>query len=145
VTIKPLLFSTGKRHPLAVRQKFEVHVSGAAAHNLSNAVVIGDFLLYLVGTPMFNPTTNKDSICGIYLIAWKEGWVSEVRLYPTIFNPSSRRRPKPKMIFFSLLASHLRTGYLWPSLIRVVGGNNPVGSIARTGARAVPAIEHWRL
>ena len=79
VTIKPLLFNTGKRHPLAFRPKFEVLVSGAAAHNLSNAVVVSDFVLYSVGTPTFNPTTNKDSICGIHLIAWKEGWASEVR------------------------------------------------------------------
>jgi hypothetical protein len=79
VTIKPLSFSTGKRHPLASRQKFEVVVSGGAAHNLSNAVVIRDFVLYSVGTPMYNPTTYKDSTCGIYLIAWKEGWASEVR------------------------------------------------------------------
>ena len=83
VTIKPLLFNTGKRHPLASKQKFEVFVNGAAAHNLSNAVVIKDFVLYSVGTPMFNPTTNKDSICGIHLIAWKEGWTSEVRFCPT--------------------------------------------------------------
>jgi hypothetical protein len=96
VAIKPLLFNTGKRHPLALRPKFEVLVSGAAAHNLSNAVVIRDFVLYSVGTPMFNPTTNKDSICGIYLIAWKEGWTSEVRAsLPHILNPS-RCRPKPK-------------------------------------------------
>ena len=86
VTIKPLLFTTGKRHPLASRQKFDVLVSGGAAHNLSDAVVIGDFVLYSVGTPMFNPTTNKDSICGIYLIAWKEGWTSEVRLGCSTFS-----------------------------------------------------------
>ncbi|KAF8502735.1 hypothetical protein F5888DRAFT_1631828 [Russula emetica] len=88
VTIRPLLFTTGKRHPLASRQKFEVLVSGAAAHNLSNAVVIKDFVLYWVGTPMFNPTTNKDSICGIYLIAWKEGWASELRASePGVYGP----------------------------------------------------------
>lgn len=143
VTIKPLLFTTGKRHPLAIRQKFEVHVSGAAAHNLSNAaVVIRDFVLYSVGTPMFNPTTNKDSICGIYLIAWKEGWTSEVRLCPTF---STRLDVGQNQNDFLLLASHLRTRCLWPGFIRVVRGNNTVGSIARTGARAVPTIEHRRL
>lgn len=89
VTIQPLLFSTGERHPLASRKKFEVLVSGAAAHNLSNAVVIGDFVLYSVGTPTFNPTTNKDSICGICLIAWKEGWTSELRTSePGVYGPA---------------------------------------------------------
>jgi hypothetical protein len=92
VTVKPLLFSSGKRHPLASRQKFEVLVSGAAAHNLSDGVIIRDFVLYSVGTPMFNPTTNKDSICGIHLIAWKEGWVSEV----CFSAPHSTHRCRPK-------------------------------------------------
>jgi hypothetical protein len=86
VSIKPLLFTTGNAHPLAVRQSFEVIVSGAAAHNLSNSMVIGDFVLYSVGTPMFNPKINRDTICGIHLIAWKEGWTTEVRLCPTAFS-----------------------------------------------------------
>ena len=104
VTIKPLLFNTGKRHPLAIRQKFEVIVSGAAAHNLSNAVVIKDFVLYSVGTPIFNPTANKDSICGIHLIAWKEGWASEVRLCPTF---STHLDVGQNQNDFLMLASHL--------------------------------------
>jgi hypothetical protein len=57
------LFNTGKRHLLALGQKLVV--SGAAAHSLSNAGVIGDFVLYSVGTTMFNPTT--------YLIPRKDG------------------------------------------------------------------------
>jgi hypothetical protein len=42
-------------------------------------------LLEMVGTLMFNPTTNKDSTCGIYLIA---GWAYEVcpRSLPHILN-----------------------------------------------------------
>jgi hypothetical protein len=139
VSIKPLRFNTGKRHPLASRQKFEVVVSGAAAHNLSNAEVIGDFVLYSVGPPMFNPTTNKDSICGLYLIAWKEGWTSEVRLSHIL-----KMLSKTKMNDFFWLASNLRTRCLRPNPIRVVGRNNPVGSIARTGARAVSTIERRR-
>lgn len=142
VTIKPLFFSTGKRHPLAVRQKIEVSVSGAAAHNLSNAVVIGDFVLYTVGTPVFNPTANKDSICGFYLIAWKEGWASEVRLCPTFSTHLDFGQNQNDCL---LLASYHRTRCLWPGLIRVVGGNDPDDSIARTGARSVPTIEHSRL
>ena len=145
VTIKPLSFNTGKRHPLAFRPKFEVLVSGAAAHNLSNAVVISDFVLYSVGTPIFNPTANKDSICGIYLLAWKEGWTSEVRLCPTPHSQPISMSAKTKMnLFLFLLASHIRTRCLWPSFMRVTRGNNTVSSIARTGARTVPTLERPR-
>jgi hypothetical protein len=76
-----MCFSTGKPHPLASVPKFEMSVTGAAAHNLSNTEVIGDYILYWVGAPMYN-RTHEGSLCTIYLIAWKEGWVSEVRLCP---------------------------------------------------------------
>lgn len=67
-----LCFSTGKPHPLASQPNLEISVSRAFRHELS---VIGDYILYRV-IPEY---TN--SLSGIYLVAWKEGWVSEVRLY----------------------------------------------------------------
>jgi hypothetical protein len=79
VTIRPLQFSTGEPHPLASQPKLEVSVSGSAARNLSDSTVIGDYILYWVGAPHDNVL---DSLYGIYLVAWKEGWVSEVRLVP---------------------------------------------------------------
>ena len=75
-------FNTGEPHPLASEPKFEMTVLGIAAHNLSDTKVIGDYILYWVGTPMYS-RSPKDSLCSIYLIAWKEGWVSEVRLCHT--------------------------------------------------------------
>jgi hypothetical protein len=84
VTIRPLQFNTGEPHPLASQPKLEVSVSGSAADNLSDTTVIGDYILYWVGAP---DDDGRGSLCGIYLVAWKEGWVSEVRLaYPTQFD-----------------------------------------------------------
>ena len=80
VTISLLQFGTGEPHPLASQPRLEVSISGAAAYNLSDTIVIGDYVLYWVGAPHDNV---RGSLCGIYLIAWKEGWVSEVRL-PTL-------------------------------------------------------------
>jgi hypothetical protein len=74
-----LCFSTGKPHPLASQPNLEVSVSGTFSHKLS---VIGDYILYRVGVPT-NVPGHMDALCGIYLVAWKEGWVSEVRLYRT--------------------------------------------------------------
>jgi hypothetical protein len=73
-----LQFSTGELHPLASQPKLEVSVSGSTAPNLSGTTVIGDYILYRTGSP---PAANVHySICAIYLIAWKEGWVTQVRL-----------------------------------------------------------------
>ena len=80
VTITPLQFSTGEPHPLASRPKLEISVSSSAAHNLSEATVIGDYIVYWVGAPHGNVV---GSLCGIYLAAWKEGWTTEVRLCPS--------------------------------------------------------------
>jgi hypothetical protein len=74
-------FSTGEPHPLASEPKFEISVTGAAAHNLSDTEVIGDYILYWVGAPMYS-RAHEGTLCTIYLVAWKEGWVSEVRLCP---------------------------------------------------------------
>jgi hypothetical protein len=41
--------------------------------------VIGDYILYWVGEPRH----IVGSLCHMYLVAWKEGWVSEVCL-PTL-------------------------------------------------------------
>ncbi len=76
VTIVLMCFSTGKLHPLASQPKLNVSVSVAAAHNLSDAQVIGDYILYWVGAP---DTEEILTLCSIYLIAWKEGWTSKVR------------------------------------------------------------------
>ena len=82
-------FSTGKPHPLAAEPKLEISVTGAAEHNLSDTEVIGNYILYWVG-----------ALCGIYLVAWKEGWVSEVRRCPTPSTPP-RYQPKATITFLS--------------------------------------------
>ena len=84
VTISPMWFNTGEPHPLASRLELQIAVSHAAAHNLSEAMVIGDYILYWVGAPIFSETFENTTLCNIYLIAWKEGWVSEVCICPTL-------------------------------------------------------------
>ena len=81
-------FSTGKPHPLASEPKLEISVTGAAAHNLSDTEVIGEYILYWVGAPMYS-RTHEGTLCSIYLVAWKEGWVSEVSLCPTALGSTS--------------------------------------------------------
>ncbi len=92
-------FSTGEPHPLASEPKLEISVTGAAAHNLSDTEVIGDYILYWVGAPMYS-RTHEGTLCSIYLVAWKEGWVSEVRLCPIPSTPP-RYQPKAKTTFLS--------------------------------------------
>ncbi len=77
-------FNTGEPHLLASRLNLEVTVSRVAAHNLSEAMVIGDYILYWVGAPTVSVTYEKTTLCNIYLVAWKEGWVSEVCICPTL-------------------------------------------------------------
>jgi hypothetical protein len=74
-------FSTGKPHPLASRPTLEFTVAGASAYNLSDTEVIGDYILYWVGAPLMT-RPHDGSLCTIYLVAWKEGWVKEVRFSP---------------------------------------------------------------
>ena len=93
-------FSTGKPHPLASEPKLEISVTGAAAHNLSDTEVIGDYILYWVGAPMY-ARSHEGTLCSIYLVAWKEGWVSEVRLCPT----QPRYQLKAKQPSFPRLSS----------------------------------------
>jgi hypothetical protein len=73
-------FSTGKPHPLASRPTLELMVAGAPGYNLhynvSNAEVIGDYTLCWVR----DLHTLSYTLSAIYLIAWKEGRVTEVRL-----------------------------------------------------------------
>jgi hypothetical protein len=72
-------FSTGKPHPLASRPTFDISVPGASAYNVSDTEVIGDYILYWVGDQSgYRP--REGTLCTIYLIAWKEGRVEEVRL-----------------------------------------------------------------
>jgi hypothetical protein len=88
-------FSTGKPHPLASKPTLEMTVTGEAAHNLSDTEVIGDYILYWVGAPMYSEF-HEGTLCSIYLVAWKEGWVSEVR------DPSTSSTTKRiKTIFLS--------------------------------------------
>lgn len=82
VTISFLQFSTGEPHPLAPKHKLEVSVSRLAALNLSHITVIGDYILYCAGASLDNA---HGLLCGIYLVAWREGWISRVRL-PTYFD-----------------------------------------------------------
>jgi hypothetical protein len=42
-------------------------------------MVIGDLILYRVEAPIFSDT-HKSTLYSIYLVVWKEGWVSEVRM-----------------------------------------------------------------
>jgi len=79
--IYPMWFGTGKPHPLAPRPTLEVAVAGASAYNLSDTEVIGDYILFWVGGPIY-AHTQDGTLCNIYLVAWKEGWVTEVRLCP---------------------------------------------------------------
>jgi hypothetical protein len=64
---------------LASRPTIEITVAGASAYNVSDTEVIGDYILYWVGDPMVTQR-SEGTLCTIYLIAWKEGWVAEVRL-----------------------------------------------------------------
>ena len=133
VTIVLMCFGTDKLHPLASRAKLKVSVSVAAAHNLSDAQVIGDYILYWVGAPN---TEEILTLCSIYLIAWKEGWTSKVRQCPTVISVKIQNR-------LVLLASHLPSGRVRLGLICAIRGDCPADSTARTGTGAVPTIEHW--
>lgn len=83
-------FNIGEPHPLAFRSKLKVIVSRAAALNLSDAVVIGDYILYYVEAPISSDTHETTTLCTIYLVAWKEGWVSEVCIFPTSMPAKSK-------------------------------------------------------
>ena len=91
--ICPMWFSTGKPHPLASRPMLEISVPGASAYNVSDTEVIGDYILYWVGDPTVT-RQNEGTLCTIYLVAWKEGWVKEVRLCSHL-----RRRYQPACIW----------------------------------------------
>jgi len=58
--------------------KLEIGISRVAAHNLSESMVIGNYVLYWVGASTFSEIHEKTTLCNIYLVAWKEGWVSKV-------------------------------------------------------------------
>jgi hypothetical protein len=125
-----MCFSTGKPHPLASEQKLEISVAGAAAHNLSDTEVIGDYILYWVGTPTPIPSgTYEDSLCSIYLVAWKEGWVSEVRP-PYTLDPTSISAQSKKSFFIFPLASHLPPAHIRLGLISTIRGDYPTDSAA---------------
>jgi hypothetical protein len=128
-------FNTGEPHPLASRLKLEVTVSRAAARNLSEAMVIGDYILYWVGAPTVSVTYEKTTLCKIYLVAWKEGWVSEVCICSTLMPAKNRNN-------FVLLASRLPSRRVRPGIMCTVRGDNPADSTVRTIAGAMPASEH---
>ncbi len=117
-------FSTGKPHPLASVPKLEISVTGAAAHNLSDTEVIGDYILYWVGAPMYS-RNNEGTLCSVYLVAWKEGWVSEVRLFSTL-DPA---KSSPTSLFFPL-ASLLPPRHVRLGLIGTIRGDHPSDSTA---------------
>ena len=62
----------------------ELVLPHSAIHNLSESMVLGDYVLYWVGDPMRPETHEKSTLCDIYIVAWKEGWVSEVCICPTL-------------------------------------------------------------
>jgi hypothetical protein len=128
-------FNTGEPHPLASRLKLEVTVSHAAVHNLSEAMVIGDYILYWVGSSIFSETHEKPTLCNIYLVAWKEGWVSEVCICHHLDASQNQNN-------FVLLASRLPSRRVWLGIICTIRGDNPADSTGRTGVGAVPASEH---
>jgi hypothetical protein len=136
VTIVPMCFSTGQLHPLASRPELKVSVSVAAADDPLTTEVIGDYILYWVRAPISSDTEEKISLCGIYLIAWKEGWTSEVCQCPTVISVKIQNR-------LVLLASHLPSGRVRLALICAIRGDCPADSTARTSTGAVPTIEHW--
>jgi hypothetical protein len=125
--ISPLWINTGEPHPLASRSKLEVIVSDAAFRNLSDAMVLGDYVLYWVGASI----SETDTLCNIYLVAWKEGWISNVCICPTLM--------QAKIETFLLLASHLPSRRVWLGIICTIRGDIPADSTARTGAGAVAA------
>jgi hypothetical protein len=96
---------------------------------------MGDYILYWVGAPIFSETYEKTSLCNIYLVAWKEGWISEVCIYHHLDASQNRNNSV-------LLASLLPSRRVWPGNIFIIRGDNPAGSTARIGAGAVPASEH---
>lgn len=130
-------FNTGEPHPLASKSKLEVNVSRVAVHNLSEAMVIGDYILYYVGAPVFAETHEQTTLCSIYLVAWKEGWVSEVCICHHLDASQNRKN-------FVLLASLLPSRRVWLAIICIIGRDNLAGSTARTGAGVVPASKHRR-
>lgn len=83
VAISPLQFSTGEPHPLASQPKLEISLHDPSTFDLSmmDMTVIGDYALYWIADRV------ESSLRCIYLVAWKEGWISEVRLpTPTHFD-----------------------------------------------------------
>ena len=123
--ISPLWFNTGEPHPLASESKLEVTVSSAAAHILpedNQAMVIGDYILYWVA-PIFSESEAQEntSLCSIYLVAWKDGWISEVCICPTFI---------PTKINFVPLASCLPSRRVWLGIICTIKGDNHANSTA---------------
>ena len=116
-------FNTGGPHPLASRSKLEVNVSRAAVHNLSEVMVIGDYILYWVGAPVFAETHENATLCNIYLVAWKEGWVSEVCICHNLVASQNRHKFVP-------LASLLPSRRVWLGIICTIRGDNPADSTA---------------
>ena len=119
-------FSTGKPHPLATRPTIEITVGGASAYNVSDTEVIGDYILYWVGDPMVTHR-NEGTLCTIYLIAWKEGWTTEVRLCPT-----SAARPSATQ--HVSLASLEPRGHIRFRAIGAIGRDRAANSDPRTCA-----------
>jgi len=72
--VRPLRFRDGTPHPCAKVQTICFSVSGASAHNLAQAQVLGDYLLVWIG----GPSEDDFSLCKLYVIAWKQGSVTLV-------------------------------------------------------------------
>ncbi len=68
----------------ALSLELNLSVAFLYVKQLPEAVVIGDYILYWVGAPIISHTHEGSTLCTIYLVAWKGGWVSEVRPYPTL-------------------------------------------------------------
>jgi len=73
--VRPLRFRDGTPQP--VRQgagPICFSVSGASAHNLAQAQVLGDYSWSGFG----GPSEDDFSLCKLYVIAWKQGSVTLV-------------------------------------------------------------------
>ncbi|KAH9963630.1 hypothetical protein BC827DRAFT_1266401 [Russula dissimulans] len=120
ITMSSMWFSTGEPHPLASRPTLEFSVAGASAYNLSDTEVIGDYILYWVGAPLMT-RPHDGSLCTIYLVAWKEGWVKELRstyagVYGSVLSVLSEDM---------ILLVRLREPVLELCRLRDIGGSSP--------------------
>jgi len=115
----------------------DISVAGASAYSVSDTEVIGDYILYWVRDPVANQR-NNGTLCTIYLVAWKEGWVEEVRLCSPLTPPPLI---SASMYMVSFIASLNTRGRVRFRPVRAIGRDHPADPPPRTSARTVPTIQ----